>query len=67
MMQAARRHNPGRAVAAFTHRGVRPLLLMDTPRILAEAEVEGTTALCTATADGVQCMQTQVVWEQGGA
>ena len=65
MMEAARRHNPGRAVAAFRHRGVRPLLLMDTPRIVAEAEDDGATAMCTVTAEGYQCMQTRVTWAEG--
>ena len=65
MLEAARRRHPGRRVAAFRHRGVRPLLLLDSPRIVAEAQDDGTTALCTATDEGHQCMQTRVTWAEG--
>ena len=66
MMEAARRRHPNRRPAAFRHRGVRPCLLSDEVRILAEAEggsEGGGLKMCTGTAEGAQCMQTQVSWE----
>ncbi|MGY6634023.1 MAG: FAS1-like dehydratase domain-containing protein [Alkalilacustris sp.] len=63
-LEAARRRHPDRTVSGFTHRGVRPLLLMDTPRILAIEDAPDATTLCTATAEGYQCMQTRVIWNE---
>jgi 3-methylfumaryl-CoA hydratase len=62
MMEAARRRHPGLRPASFRHRGVRPCLLSDDIRILAEPAEVG-LKLCTATAEGHQCMQTQIAWE----
>lgn len=64
MMEAARRRSPGRVPGFFRHRGVRPCLLSDEMRILAEPEAGGTQRLCTATADGHQCMQTEIRWRE---
>lgn len=66
MMEAARRRT-GAAPRAFRHRGVRPLLLADSVRIVAEAEAEGVQKLCTVTGEDYQCMQTQIVWQKEGA
>ena len=62
MMEAARRRDPGRRPVQFRHRGVRPCLLSDEIRILAETTEDG-LKMCTATAEGAQCMQTQIIWE----
>ncbi len=66
MMEAARRHHPGRTPASFRHRGVRPCLLSDEVRILGETTGDGVkvcTATATDTGETAQCMQTQVTWE----
>jgi 3-methylfumaryl-CoA hydratase len=62
MMEAARRRRPGLRPAFFRHRGVRPCLLSDEVRIMAEAGGDG-LKMCTATAEGHQCMQTEIAWE----
>jgi len=64
MMEAARARAPGRRPAFFRHRGVRPCLLSDAMRILAEPEAEGAQLLCTATAEGHRCMQTEIRWQE---
>ena len=61
-MEAARRRRGRGRPAAFRHRGVRPLFVTDRMRILSEPEEAGVQKLCTATAEGHQCMQTQVTW-----
>ena len=61
-MEAARRRNPGRQPATFRHRGVRPLLLSDSVRLVGEPEAEGAVKMCTVTSEGHQCMQTRVTW-----
>ena len=66
MMEAARRRHPELRPTFFRHRGVRPCLLSDEIRLLAEpgeGGVESGLNLCTATAEGHQCMQTQIAWE----
>lgn len=62
MMEAARRRRNGALPAGFRHRGVRPLLLSDSVRIFSEAAEGGVQKLCTVTAEGHQCMQTQIAW-----
>ena len=64
MMEAARRRAPGRQPAFFRHRGVRPCLLSDEVRLVVEPEADGAQKLCTATAEGHQCMQTEIRWKE---
>ncbi len=62
MMEAARRHAPGRRPSAFRFRGLRPVFHFDTLAVMAEAEAGGEQALCTATGEGFVGMQARLTW-----
>jgi 3-methylfumaryl-CoA hydratase len=62
LIGAARRHRGGAAPAGFRYRGIRPLFLHDRPRLLGLPASGGTQPVCTATADGLVCMQAEVLW-----
>jgi hypothetical protein len=52
LLDAARRHAPGRRPATFSFRAVRPLFHFDQVRLLGRAGEEVATELCTANGDG---------------
>jgi 3-methylfumaryl-CoA hydratase len=62
ILEAARRHAPGRRVARFAFRGVRPVFHFDSVSVLGEAESGGEQAVCTATGEGFVGMQGRVGW-----
>lgn len=63
LMEASRRHKAGAQPTQFKFRGVRPLFHFNTLTLMAQAETDGTQTLCTATEDGVVCMQAAVTWQ----
>ncbi len=63
LMQSARRHADGAFPIGFKFRGVRPMFHFDTPRLMAQAALNATQALCTATADNLVCMQADITWK----
>jgi 3-methylfumaryl-CoA hydratase len=67
LMAAARRHRRETMPASYRYRGVRPLFHTDRPRLLGEAEAGGQQAVCTATGEGLVCMQAEVGWNGGAA
>ena len=64
LMEASRRHRSGASPASYRFRGVRPLFHFNTLRLMAQDATMGNQALCTATEDGVMCMQADVTWGQ---
>jgi 3-methylfumaryl-CoA hydratase len=62
LMAAARRHRGGAMPAEYRYRGVRPLFHTDTLRLLGQPEAERRQAVCTATGEGLVCMQAEVGW-----
>lgn len=62
MLEAARRRAPGRRVARFAFRGMRPVFHFDTVSILGEAEAGGEQAVCTTTGEGHVGMQGRIGW-----
>jgi 3-methylfumaryl-CoA hydratase len=63
LMEGARRHNANATPTSFRFRGVRPLFHFNTVRLLAQDPVDGAQALCTATEEGVVCMQADISWK----
>jgi 3-methylfumaryl-CoA hydratase len=61
LMEAARRHR-GAEPRSYRYRGVRPLFHTDALRLLAQPEVDGQQAVCTATGEGLVCMQAEIGW-----
>jgi 3-methylfumaryl-CoA hydratase len=62
MLEAAQRRAPGRRVARFSFRGLRPVFHFDRLSVMGEAEAGGEQALCTATGEGFIGMQGRVGW-----
>lgn len=62
LIDAAQRRAGGAKPARYSYRGVRPLFHTDRLELLGLAEDQGTLTLCTANAEGLQCMQAQLEW-----
>jgi 3-methylfumaryl-CoA hydratase len=62
LLAAARRHRGGAMPADYRYRGVRPLFHSDALRLLGQPEAERRQAVCTATGEGLVCMQAEVGW-----
>jgi 3-methylfumaryl-CoA hydratase len=62
LMAAARRHRGDAMPAEYRYRGVRPLFHTDALRLLGQPEAERRQAVCTATGEGLVCMQAEVGW-----
>ena len=63
LMEAARRHNANATPANFRFRGVRPLFHFNALQLMAQAPLNATQALCSATEDGAVCMQADISWK----
>ena len=63
LMEAARRHGAGADPASFRFRGVRPLFHFNKLRLIGQDKINDTQALCTATEEGVICMQAELSWK----
>ena len=62
LMAAARRRRGGGLPADYRYRGVRPLFHTDRLRLLGQSVVAGRQQICTATDQGLVCMQAEVGW-----
>ena len=62
LMEAARRHSNRDQPASFQFRGVRPLFHFNKVRLMAQNPVSDTQSMCTATEEGVICMQADISW-----
>jgi 3-methylfumaryl-CoA hydratase len=62
LLDAARRNAPGRRVASFSFRAVRPLFHFDQVRLLGREGEDVSTELCTANGDGHVGMRATVRW-----
>jgi 3-methylfumaryl-CoA hydratase len=62
LLDAARRHAPGRRPAAFSFRAVRPMFHFDQVRLHGREGDDGATELCTVNADGHVGMRAAVRW-----
>ena len=65
LLDAAKRHQPGRRPARFSFRGVRPLFHFETLRTLGRPNAEGGHDLFAANGDGAVTMQAVVHWRDG--
>lgn len=64
LMEAARRHQPGRRPAGFVYRGVRPLFHFDRLRLMGRAPSTDGQELLAANGDGAVTMQATMVWAE---
>ena len=64
LLAAARRHRRDTLPVDYRYRGVRPLFHTDALRLLGQPEVTGRQAVCSATGEGLVCMQAEVGWQR---
>ena len=65
LLQAAKRHQPGRRPGSYSFRGVRPLFHFESLRTLGLPRADGGHDLCAANGDGNATMQATVHWRDG--
>lgn len=65
LMAAALRRRHDGPPAGFAFRGVRPLFHHDALRLIGGTEEVGAQDLCTATGEGLVCMQARIRWADG--
>ena len=66
LFEEAKARHPGRRIAAYSFRGVRPLFDFDQAEIAGRERQDGID-LFTANGDGLVCMQASLTWAAGAA